>query len=129
MQTSNFARSSKDTNAVSISQGIPRWYKGRRYMPLAPSWELIKIEDEQLYRQLYYEQVLSQLDPYQVYNDLGPDAIMLCWESPGKFCHRRLAAEPEDRSHPGEPQSPCPEVRCPGRGQRQCPAQRNHCFG
>lgn len=93
MQTSNFARSSKDPNAVSISQGVPRWYKGPRYMPLAPSWELIEIKDANLYRRLYHEQVLSTLDPHKVYADLGPDAIMLCWESPGKFCHRQLAAE------------------------------------
>ena len=92
MQTSNFARNSKHPNAVSISQGIPRWYKGRRYMPLAPSWELIKVEDATRYHQLYYEQVLSKLDPRQVYAELVPDAIMLCWESPGKFCHRRIAA-------------------------------------
>ncbi len=94
MQTSNFARNSKHPNAVSISQGAPWWYKGRRYMPLAPSRELIKlVEDESLYRRLYYEQVLSRLDPKQTYSELGPDAIMLCWESPGKFCHRRLVAE------------------------------------
>ena len=97
MKTSNFARSSKDPNAVSISQGVPRWYKGRQYMPLAPSWDLVTLikttGDETLYRQLYHEQVLSRLDPRQVYDDLGPNAIMLCWESPGKFCHRRLAAE------------------------------------
>ena len=93
MQTSNFARSSKDPNAVAISQGVPRWYKGRRYMPLAPSWELVKIGDEQLYRRLYYEQVLSNLDPLQVCKDLGEDAILLCWEAAGKFCHRRVVAE------------------------------------
>lgn len=94
MQTSNYARSSNDPNAVAISQGIPRWYKGRRYMKLAPSWDLIKIKDQNIYRRLYYEEVLSKLDPHQVYEDLGgPDAIMLCWESPGKFCHRRIVAE------------------------------------
>ena len=94
MNTSNYARSSKNPNAVAISRGVPKWYQGRRYMPLAPSWELVKTAgDETLYRQLYHEQVLSKLDPYQVYSALGPNAIMLCWESPGKFCHRRLAAE------------------------------------
>ena len=66
-------------------------------MPLAPSWQLVNLikttGDETLYRQLYQEQVLSRLDPQQVYDDLGPDAVMLCWESPGKFCHRRLVAE------------------------------------
>ncbi|OPY91042.1 MAG: hypothetical protein A4E72_00320 [Syntrophus sp. PtaU1.Bin208] len=84
MQTSNFARSSKDPNAVAICRGIPCWYEGRRYPPLAPDWELIRMGDEQLFRKLYFEQVLSKMDPRQVCEDLGPDAVMLCWESPGK---------------------------------------------
>ena len=92
MQTSNFARNSNHPNAVAISQGIPRWYKGRRYMPLAPSWDLVKIKEENLYHRRYHSEVLSKIDPQKVYEELGPDAILLCWESPGKFCHRRIAA-------------------------------------
>ena len=93
MQTSNYARNSNNPNAVAISRGIPKWYEGRRYLPLAPPWDLLKVKDAQLYYQLYHEQVLSRLDPHQVYADLGPEAILLCWESPGKFCHRRIVAE------------------------------------
>jgi hypothetical protein len=26
-----------------------------------------------------------------VVEDLGEDAIMLCWEAPGEYCHRRQA--------------------------------------
>lgn len=70
-----------------------RFFKGRRYKPLAPPRELIKIEDETLFRKLYHEQVLSKLDPATVYRELGENAILLCWESPGKFCHRRVVAE------------------------------------
>ena len=93
MQTSNFARSANDPNAVAISQGIPRWYKGRRYPRLAPSWELIRIEEKELFTALYRKNVLDKLDPQEVYADLGEDAVLLCWESPGKFCHRRIVAE------------------------------------
>ena len=92
MQTSNFARSGKDPNAVAISLGV-RFFSGRRYKPLAPPKELIKIEDETLFRKLYHEQVLSKIDPATVYQELGEDAILLCWESPDKFCHRRVVAE------------------------------------
>jgi uncharacterized protein (DUF488 family) len=28
-----------------------------------------------------------------VFNELGEDAILLCWESPEKFCHRHLVAD------------------------------------
>jgi len=40
-----------------------------------------------------YEEILSKLDPEDVWKELGSDAVLLCYEAPGKFCHRRLAAE------------------------------------
>ena len=62
-------------------------------MKLAPSWNLIKEKDEEIYTRRYYDEVLSKLDPRQVYEELGPNAILLCWEAPGEFCHRRLVAQ------------------------------------
>jgi uncharacterized protein (DUF488 family) len=47
--------------------------------------------DEATY-QVEYQKILDNLDPRQVFDDLGEDAILLCWEAPGKFCHRRLVA-------------------------------------
>ena len=93
MQTSNFKISGKNPDAVAISRGIPRYWKGKRYIALAPSRELMKVEDEREYTERYKREVLSTLSPQQVYNDLGDDAILLCWEPPGEFCHRRLVAE------------------------------------
>jgi len=40
-----------------------------------------------------YQEILDRLDPRKVYQELGEDAILLCWEKPGEFCHRRLVAE------------------------------------
>lgn len=91
MKTSNFARNGRHPKAVAISRGVPKWYKGRRYLKLAPSWELIKIEDPQ-FTKLYYRYILDRLDPKKVYKELGQDAILLCWEKPGEFCHRRVVA-------------------------------------
>jgi hypothetical protein len=65
----------------------------RRCIALAPSWALVKVEDEALFRKLFHEQALSKLDPKAVYDELGQDAVLLCWEAPGKFCHRRVVAE------------------------------------
>src|SRR5215470_18692999 len=90
--TSNFARSAKDPAAVAISQGVPRWYKARRHMPLAPPRWLLKAKDPELFDREYREQ-LDSLDAKQVAEDLGPDAILLCWESFNVRCHRRLVAE------------------------------------
>ena len=90
--TSNFARSARHPNAVAISQGVPRWYKGRRYLPVAPPRWLLKAKDAELFDREYRNQ-LEALDAKQVVGDLGPDAILLCWESFNVRCHRRLVAE------------------------------------
>jgi uncharacterized protein (DUF488 family) len=47
---------------------------------------------EEAYR-LEYKKILDNLDPRKVYEDLGQEAILLCWEKPGDFCHRGMVAE------------------------------------
>jgi len=97
MQTSNYTKSANDPNAVSIAGKAPEFYKGREYKALAPKyWFFMKYKedhDEVFYTQAYYDEVLSKLDPKTVYNELGEDAVLLCWEVKGKFCHRRIVAE------------------------------------
>ena len=92
MQTSNFAtfRGSCDPNLVSIPLRFPRGWGGRRYKALAPRREMLTM-DEASYRE-GYQKILDGLDPQKVFEDLMADAILLCWEAPGKFCHRRLVA-------------------------------------
>ena len=90
--TSNFAKSASHPDAVAISQGVPRFYKGRRYLPLAPPRWLLKAKDPELFDREYRNQ-LEALDAKQVVGDRGPNAILLCWESFNVRCHRRLVAE------------------------------------
>lgn len=85
---------------VSIALWAPRGYRGRRYSPLAPRREMFKM-GESAYS-IEYQKILDNLDPAKVAKDLGPDAIMLCWERPGEFCHRRLVAEWLEK-HLGQP--------------------------
>jgi DNA repair photolyase len=92
IQTSYFAKAASLPNAVAISQGIPTWYKGARYRLLAPSWDLIQIKDPELYKERYYREVLSKLDPLQVASDLE-GCILLCHEKDSTHCHRRIVAE------------------------------------
>ena len=47
--------------------------------------------DEASYRGAY-QKILDGLDPQKVFEDLGEDAILPCWEAPGKFCRRHLVA-------------------------------------
>lgn len=97
MNTSYFKKSSKHPNAVSIAGRAPGEYTGREYKKLAPKyWFFKKYKedgDRQFYVNAYNEEVLSKLDPKEVYRELGSDAVLLCWEEKTKFCHRHLVAE------------------------------------
>ena len=80
---------------ISIAQGQPAWYKGRENRRLAPSWAMIKMKPEEYDR--HYAIILSKLDPQEEYdameNAVGGGAILLCWEKPGEYCHRRIVAD------------------------------------
>jgi uncharacterized protein (DUF488 family) len=101
MKTSFFKLSGSDPKVVSIAR-YPPWrgplaFKGWRYMALAPSKDLLNAwneksisEAEYIWR--YNAETLSGLDPAQVYQELGNNAILLCYEAPGEFCYRRLIA-------------------------------------
>ena len=91
--SSNFKSARHLPQAVAISQGIPRGWQGKRYKPLAPPWNLVKLTDNAQFIKLYKAQVLDLLDAAQVLGDLGGDNfVLLCWEAPGEFCHRRVVA-------------------------------------
>ena len=91
--TSNFKIAGHLPQAVAISRGLPRGWRGRVYRPLAPSWALVKIPDPQQFIKLYRAEVLDRLDARLVLKDLGDDDfVLLCWEPPGEFCHRQVVA-------------------------------------
>jgi uncharacterized protein YeaO (DUF488 family) len=99
MKTSYFAkrRAASDPHAVAISRGVPRWFKGRVYDPLRPSWNLVEAAKSgtitfEEYERRYRAEVLDGLDAAAVRRELGDDAILLCWERPGAPCHRRIVA-------------------------------------
>lgn len=100
MMTSYFANMAKlieegHTNLVAISQGVPKWNDGKfkDFKLLAPSWKLVRESNEGKYEELYTEEVLSKLDARKIYEQLGEDAVLLCWEKPNEFCHRHLVAK------------------------------------
>jgi hypothetical protein len=94
--TSNFKLCGYHPHAVAISNGTRGYNHVRKYKPLVPPWPLVqayregRIDDVTFH--LEYMQQLRKLDPRKVIEGLGEHAIMLCWEAPGDFCHRRLAA-------------------------------------
>ena len=97
MKTSYYSKSGNDKDAVSIAARSPNFYKGREYKKLAPKyWFFKKYKtdgDEEFYTKTYYEEILNKLDPKEVYEELGHNSVLLCWESSEKFCHRHIVAE------------------------------------
>jgi len=95
MQTSYYAKYKGD-NAVSIAGKCPEWYKGKEYKKLAPNyWFFKKYKEDgdvEFYKEQYQKEILSNLNAETVYRELGEDAVILCWEASGKFCHRHLVA-------------------------------------
>ena len=100
---------------VSIAGKSPDWIAGAgvkfvKYGKLAPRWawwsEWKKkfgenpesAESMEWYKKKYSDTILSKLDPAAVAAELesladGSELCLLCWEAPGKFCHRRLVAD------------------------------------
>jgi len=90
VQTSSFKIAAKHPRAVAISVGVPRWFRGRRFEALAPTRDMLKMPPGEY--DLRFAEILSKLDPQKVWDELGEDAILLCWEKPGDPCHRRTVA-------------------------------------
>ena len=100
MKTSYFAKvkGMYGLNLVSVAGKTPEGFRGTIYSKLAPKyewWSVWKKENkgEEWYRERYFTTVLNTLNPYEIYNRLGDDAILCCYEKSGDFCHRHLIAE------------------------------------
>ena len=97
MKTGYFARMKHYSGIpVSIALYTPKGVPARQYPALCPSPQLLGgykaglISKEEYVDQ--FTKQLTQLDAVQVYQDLGDDAILLCYEKAGDFCHRQLVA-------------------------------------
>ena len=102
MKTSNFWNIDKNNieNYVSIAGKAPSWFikdNGGEYKKLAPKyWFFKKYKedgDEEFYTEQYYKEVLDKLDAQEVYEQLGENSIIICWENYNQFCHRFIVAE------------------------------------
>lgn len=91
---------SKGLVPVGISGWSPDGYTGKTYKKLAPKYSWWKEWhdknlSEQWYTEKYYETVLNVLNPKDVVAEIqqmGDNVILLCFETPEKFCHRHLVA-------------------------------------
>ena len=97
--TSNYARCGENPNAAGISCSCPQWFSGPRIPSLAPAWSMVdSIKKGKMSRKQYTTKYLALLQsrgltPELIYNNLADGTILLCYESPYEFCHRRILAE------------------------------------
>ena len=63
---------------------------------MAPKYWFFKLykedDDVDFFVEKYYQEVLNKLNAQEVYDDLGHDSIIVCWEQPDEFCHRFLVS-------------------------------------
>lgn len=97
-----FLNKNYDTYTISGNRGKDANYEGKCYPKLAPKlsfWEIWhdnigtipEEENNKYYIREYYKQVLSKLDPNQVYKELD-NSILLCYEKNEEFCHRHIVS-------------------------------------
>lgn len=93
-------------HAIAISLMVPRWAINdidRRIFSLAPTQSILDtLPDEALYTRRFREEVLLRADARKLYDEEiehyvkvagRAKAVLLCYESPEKFCHRHLVAQ------------------------------------
>ena len=88
-----------DSRAIAISCSVPSWYTGARMQSLAPTWTMVNairndLIDEREYTRLYLALLRErELTAESIIKLIPDNSILLCYESPGEFCHRRVLAE------------------------------------
>jgi uncharacterized protein (DUF488 family) len=108
VKTSYFGITPKTAaGAIAISLYPPKGRKYSHYPQLAPSAKLLKtykspsaatlFDLERYYTDEFFNQ-LFDLNPKTVWDELhqlakGAEPVLLCYEKPGEFCHRRLVAK------------------------------------
>lgn len=101
ISTSNYWNFTDIEYSASIAGYAPDFYAGPHYKKLAPYFSFFNeyktTGNKDYYIEQYNKLVLAKLDPLKVFNELTLNnehqVVMLCWEKPGEFCHRRLVAE------------------------------------
>ncbi|MBQ7105814.1 MAG: hypothetical protein IJN90_08155 [Bacilli bacterium] len=89
--------------SISGDRGKGVNYEGKCYPKLAPKlsfWKkwhdniglITEEENNSFYIREYYNQILSKLNPKEVYDELD-NSTLLCYEDSNLFCHRHIVAE------------------------------------
>lgn len=101
LYTSYFGKSLNHPQAVAITVRPPPFSpKVRHCDQLAPTWKLVSAyKTGEINAEEYKKRYLDMLrrkndgDPRNVLMYLRDGDVLLCYEKPGEFCHRHVAAE------------------------------------
>lgn len=99
LYTSYFAKCGHHPLAHPITAMCPPWVKDKSkwIKELAPTWSIVTAYKEGRITQERYEELyllqLNRSSPHYVVAHIPPGAILLCYERPGEFCHRHIAAK------------------------------------
>ncbi len=99
--TSNYARHATNPNAIGISLVVPEWYEGTTNPILAPTSDMVFSlkRDKKGYNQRKYVRDYIDLmhdrhvNPHKLIKSWDTNTILLCYEAPTEFCHRRVLAD------------------------------------
>ena len=105
IKTSNYNNCRTDkyqVYSISRDKGEDANYNGDCFLDLAPKKKFFKtwrhnrglideITNNEYYIQEFYNQVLKELDPQEIYEKLD-NSILLCYEEHNEFCHRHIVA-------------------------------------
>lgn len=94
MFTSNYARAKQipaGHSPISISIKPPYWWKGQHCLELCPTVEMLSMNRADY--DARFEAILTKLDPRTLFEKLGDSSVLLCFETPNTWCHRRRVAE------------------------------------
>lgn len=109
--TSYFANIRKiplNFSLFSIAGKTPDWFPGERLTMFAPKYywwnewhstfkdDLESDKSIKFYKTMYNETVLSKIDPLlmkEMFYKMEKTPCLMCYEGPGKFCHRHLVSD------------------------------------
>lgn len=97
MKTSYYAKY-KGQKGIAISLKKPNFFKGKHIPELAPDlrllrdWKLGTITEKE-YTQRFKKIIKSRNIFPEIIKSIPEDAVLLCYEKTGKFCHRHIIAE------------------------------------
>lgn len=86
----------RELKKIAISRSIPKGIQvDKQDLSLAPTWDMIhKLTHEEYIKR--YINILKKVDIGQK-GVQYQNCILLCYESPEKFCHRHILAEQLDK--------------------------------